>query len=116
MIIRCGDQTVSIPVAAVLERPQHTPAAAPLNVTVERLGWDSLAIDLGDSAGDGLAAPGTDVPVVVAYNILWPDCAEVNVHATAVLRSAKGGDVLWRDEQSLTVPTNRRDPAARPGR
>ena len=112
LLFRRGDQTVSIPVAAVLERPQRTPAQAPLAVNVERLGWDSLAIDLSGSASDGIVAPAADVPVVVAYNVLWPDCADVNVHATAVLRSTKGGDVLWRDEQNLSIPTNRREPAA----
>ena len=32
LIVRRGDQTVSVPVAAVLERPQRTPATAPMAV------------------------------------------------------------------------------------
>jgi hypothetical protein len=81
-------------------------------VNVERLAWDSLAVDLGEAGGDGIVAPGTEVPVSVAFNVLWPDCPEVNVHATAVLRPARGGDVVWRSEQSSVVPTNRRELAA----
>ena len=47
LIVRGGDQVVTFPLLAILERPQHTPAQSPLNVSVERLSWDSLAIDLG---------------------------------------------------------------------
>ena len=112
LIVRCGDQVVSMPVAAVLERPQHTPPQAPLIVNVERLPWDSLAVDLCESGRDGIVAPGIEVPFSIAFNILWPDCAEVNVHATAVLRPARGGDAVWRSEQSSVVPTNRRELAA----
>jgi hypothetical protein len=112
LIVRRGDQAVSIPIAAVLERPQHTPLQAPLIVNVERLAWDSLAVDLGEPFGDGIVAPGAEVPVSIAFNILWPDSAEVKVHATAVLRPARGGDVVWRSEQSYVLPANRREPAA----
>ena len=109
LIVRCGDHLVSIPVAAVLERPQHTPLLAPLIISVERLAWDSLAVDLGESSADGIVGPGTEVPVSVGFNILWPDCGEVNVHATAVLRPARGGDVIWHSEQSSVLATNRRE-------
>jgi len=33
LIVRRGDQVVSLPVAAVLERPQRTPSTAPMTVT-----------------------------------------------------------------------------------
>ena len=48
VVVRGGDQVVSIPLVAILERPQHTPPQSPLIVSVERLAWDSLAVDLGE--------------------------------------------------------------------
>jgi len=113
LVVRRGDQVVNIPIAAILERGQHTPAQSPLNVSVERLAWDSLAIDLGGAGSDGIVAPLAEVPVSVAFNILWPDSTEVDVRATAVLRSIHGGDVLWHCEPREVVPTNRREPPVR---
>ncbi len=113
LVVRGGDQVVSMPLVAILERPQHTPPQSALNVSVERLAWDSLAIDLGAPGGDGIVAPGADIPISIAYNILWPDATEVAVRTTAVLRSTHGGDELWRYEPREVVPTNRREPPAR---
>ena len=106
---------MTVPLLAILERPQHTPAQSALNVSVERLAWDSLSIDLGGAASDGIVAPATDVPMSIAYNILWPESTEVAVRTTAVLRSIRGGDVLWRHEprDREVVTTNRREPLAR---
>ena len=109
LVVRGGDQVVSIPLVAILERPQRTPPQSPLNVGIERLAWDSLAVDLGDAGGDGIVAPLAEVPVSVAYNILWPESTDVAVRTTAVLRSIHGGDVLWRYEPREVVPTNRRE-------
>ena len=81
-----------MPLAAVLERPQHTPPQSRLVVSVERLPWDSIVIDLGESARDGIVAPGATVPVSVGYNILWPEASEVSVRTSAVLRRDGG----WR--------------------
>ena len=115
LIVRGGDQVVTVPLLAIVERPQHTPALSPLTVSVERLSWDSLAIDLGGAASDGIVAPGTDVPMSLAYNILWPESTEVAVRTTAVMRSIRGGDVLWRHEprERDIVVTNRRELPAR---
>jgi len=113
LVVRGGDQVVSMPLVAILERPQHTPPQSPLNVSVERLAWDSLAIDLGAAAGDGIVAPLAEIPVSIAFNILWPDSTEVAVRATAVLRSIHGGKELWRYEPREVVPTNRREPPVR---
>ena len=115
VVVRGGDQPVTFPLLAILERPQHTPAQSPLTVSVERLAWDSLAIDLGEPASDGIVAPGTEVPSRLGYNILWPESTEVAVRTTAVLRSIRGGDVLWRYEprDREVVATNRREPPAR---
>ena len=115
LIVRGGDQAAMFPLLAILERPQHTPPQSPLNVSVERLSWDSLAIELGAPASNGIVAPGTEIPMSLAYNILWPESTEVAVRTTAVMRSIRGGDVLWRYEprERDVVGTNRREPPAR---
>ncbi len=99
LIVRRGGNVVRIPVAAILERPQHTPAQSPLTVSVERLPWDSLMIELGQGAESGVVAPSTFVPLSVKYNILWSDAVDVSVRSTAVLRPMNGGEPLWRDEK-----------------
>src|SRR5262249_7802676 len=35
LIVRSGDQVVSVPIGAILDRPQHTPPQAPLTLSVE---------------------------------------------------------------------------------
>ncbi len=113
LVLRGGDQVIGMPLAAVLERPQRTPAQSRLVVTVERLPWDSIVIDLGESARDGVVAPGAVVPVSVGYNIIWPEASEVSVRTNAVLRPLAGGDVLWHDEPREVVPANVAEPASR---
>jgi hypothetical protein len=113
LTVRDGNQVVKVPLAAILERAYRTPATAPLTVSVERLAWDSLTVDLGSTAGDGIVVPGAEVPVSVALNILGPEAAEVSVRFSAVLRAAQSGEVLSRDEQQETLRTNRSQPAVR---
>ena len=113
LTVRGGDQAVSIPVAAILEGPQRTPVTAPLTVAVERLAWDSLSIDLGPSAVDGIVAAGMDFPVSVGFNILCPESTEVAVRVSAILQPARGGDALARDDKQVTVLSNRRQPDMR---
>src|SRR5262249_16379040 len=76
----------------------------------ERLPWDSLGVDLGPSAADGIVAPGSEVPVSITYNILWPDTDKVVVRATAVLRPMQGGDPVKPYEFTEVMPPNRRQP------
>ena len=116
VIVRGGDELrVTLPLLAILERPQHTPQQSPLMVKVERLAWDSLKVDLADPASDGIVAPGSDIPVSVAFNILWPESADVAVRTTASMRSIRGGDVLGRFEprDREVVATNRRESTIR---
>jgi hypothetical protein len=116
VVVRGGDQPqVALPLVAILEKAQHTPPQSPLTVSVERLAWDSLNVDLRDSAQDGIVAPGSDVPVSVGFNILWPESAEVTVRTTAVIRSVRGGEELGRYEprDRDVVATNRREPPTR---
>ncbi len=113
LMVRGGAQAIALPLAAVLERPQRTPPQSRLVVSVERLAWDSILIDLGESARDGIVAPGATVPVSVGYNILWPDVSEVSIRTSAVLHPAGGGDVLWRDDPREAVVANVLDPPSR---
>jgi hypothetical protein len=111
VVMRAGDQVVNIPLVAILERPQRTPPQSDLMVSIERLAWDSLTIDLGDAGRDGIVAPGAQIPVSVAYNILWPEPTDVSVRVSAVLRPSHGGDALWRIEPREVVAANQREPA-----
>jgi hypothetical protein len=113
IVVRWAGQAVRVPVAAVLERPQSTPAQAPLSVSVKRLPWDSLLMELGGGAEDGIAAPSAPVPLTVRYNILWPDTPEVMVRTTLSLRPIRGGDPVWKDEQRHATPVNRLEPEGR---
>jgi len=113
LLMRRGDNVVRIPILAILERAQHTPSQSPMNVSVERLPWDSLMVDLGQGAEVGMVAPSVAVPVVVKYNIVSPESAEVMVRTTAVLRQVGGDEALWRYDEREQVPANRLDPPPR---
>ncbi len=113
LLVRRGENLMRVPILAILERPQHTPAQSPINVSVERLPWDSLIVDLGQGVEDGMVAPATVVPVVVKYNIVSPESAEVMVRTTAVLRQLGGDEDLWRYDEREQVPANRLDPPPR---
>ena len=113
LVVRGGAQAIGIPLAAVLERPQRTPPQSRLVVSVERVPWDSIVVDLGESARDGIVAPGATVPVSVGYNILWPDASEVSVRTSATLRAMGGGEILWRDEPREVVAANVSEPPSR---
>jgi hypothetical protein len=113
LVVRGGAQAIGIPLAAVLERPQRTPPQSRLVVSVERLSWDSIVVDLGESARDGIVAPGATVPVSVGYNVLWPDASEVSVRTSAVLRPIGGGEAFWRDDPRELVAANVLEPPSR---
>ena len=113
LVVRRGDQVVRMPVVSILERPQHTPDQSPLTLSVDRLPWDSLAIEMGQGAEEGVVSPSASVPLRVQYNILWPEATEVNVRTTAVLRPLGSTEVLWKSEERELVPANRLDPPPR---
>ncbi len=116
VVLRGGDQPqVTLPLVAILEKPQRTPPQSPLTFSVERVAWDSLVVDLRDSAQDGIVAPGSDIPIAVGFNILWPESAEVAVRTTVVLRSTRGGEELghYEPRDREVVATNRREPSTR---
>ena len=113
LTVRSGDQVVSVPVASLLEKPQHTPTSAALIVAVERLPWDSLAIELSPAAVDGVVAPGAEIPVSVGLNILWPESSEVSARVSAALQLTKGGEILAQEDLHVILPANRRQPPVR---
>jgi hypothetical protein len=112
IVVHRGDQVVNVPLVAILDKAQHTPPQSRLVVSVERLAWDSLTVDFREPAADGVAAPGSVVPVSIGLNILWPEAAEVAVRTAAVLRSIRGGEVVWRAElpDRQVVTANGREP------
>jgi hypothetical protein len=113
LVVRVGDQAVNIPLAAVMDKAQRTPPQAPLAVSVERLSWDSLVVDFGETAREGILAPGSTIPVSIGWNILTPEATDVAIRTTAALRPIRGGEVRWRNEEHDLVPSNRLSPAAR---
>ncbi len=113
LLVRRGENQVRIPILAILERAQHTPAQSPLTVNVERLPWDALMVDLGQGAEDGMVPPSVAVPVVLKYNIVVPESPEVMVRTTAVLRELGGDEALWQYDEHEQVPANQLDPPPR---
>ena len=60
-----------------------------------------------------MVVPSVAVPVVVKYNIVSPETADVMVRTTAVLRQMGGDEALWRYDEREQVPANRLDPPPR---
>ena len=58
LVLRAGGQEVRVPIVAVLEGPQRTPPQAGVEIGVERLPWDALAVRMLE--GDGTVAPGDE--------------------------------------------------------
>lgn len=102
------------PLASLLEGPQRTPPQSPVEITVERVPWDVIAVDLGPEPGGGpdggVVAPGARLPVTVAFHVLTPEPTEVAVRCVAELRPARGGERVWWHELKPTVPTNTATP------
>src|SRR5829696_6730402 len=92
LLFRGAGQLIRLPLLSVLEGPQHLAAAPGLEIGVERLAWDAIAV--GVDRGDGLAAPGEVLPVSVAFNVLTPEPAEVALKYSADLRPYGGGEPL----------------------
>ena len=111
LVVRGGDQSVSVPLIAILDKPQRTPTKSSLMVTVERVPWDSLVVDLIGEAERGIVVPGGHARVSVGLNLIWPERAELTARLTGVMRSIRGGEELWRHEQREVVEANAPHPA-----
>jgi len=116
LLLRAGGTPMRFPLPLVLEGPQRTPPQSPVEISVERVPWDVLALDLGPEPGegrdDGVVAPGARVPASVAFHVLTPEPSEAAVRCVAELRPARGGEPVWRHEIRPTVPTNAQAPPA----
>ncbi len=106
LILRRGDQRVTVPVTAILERPQRTPESMALSVSVQRLPWDSLFVDMAGEGEDGILAPGSKAHVTVGLNLIWPESVPMTARLVGSLRPARGGDELWHFEQREVVEAN----------
>ncbi len=111
LLVRGGDQTVSLPLMAVLDKPQRTPAKSPLQVRVERLPWDALVVDLIGDPERGIVGPGARARVSVGVNLIWPESTRMTARLTGVLHSIRSGEELWRHEQHEEVEANAPHPA-----
>ena len=111
LVLRAGGQEVRVPIVALLEGPQRTPAQAGVEIGVERLPWDALSVRMLE--GDGMVAPGENVAVAIGLNFLTPEPAEVVARSSAELRPVGGGEPCWRDERVEVVATNPPAPATR---
>lgn len=110
LLIRAGGQALRFPLSYILDGPQKTRPQATVEVRVERVAWDVVAVDLGDGQGlgrsDGVLAAGARAPVSVAFHVLTPEPTEVAVRCSLELRPVRGGEPVWRGEVRETVPTN----------
>ena len=111
LILRAGGQAIQFPLALIVEGPQRSPPQTPMpvDISVERVPWDAIAVSLGQ--GDGLVAPGAQVPVTLAFNVLTPEPTEISLHGSAELRPSRGGDVLWRQPLEHVIATNDPNPS-----
>jgi hypothetical protein len=128
LLLRAGGQPMRFPLPLVLEGPRKTPTQSPVEITVERVSWDALTVDLtsGDALDpapkplegkekplpDGVVAPGSKVAVSVGFNVLSPEATEVVVRCDAELRPIRGGEPVWRGALNEVVATNAPHPAA----
>ncbi len=107
LIVRGGDQVVSVPVAALLDRPQRTPGALDVDGGGGTTGLGYVERGPGGIGRLGDRGAGAEVPVSVGFNILWPEATDVTVRYSAVLKPARGGEIASRRDGQEVLPTNR---------
>ena len=134
LTLRAGGQVMHFPLTSIIDGPQRTVPQVPVEVTLERLPWDSLTVALGSSQpaeggpnstakpnpplpgveSDGVVEPGATVPVTIGFNILTPEPTEVGVRCVAELRPLRvvGPELPRRQEIHEVVATNAASPAA----
>jgi hypothetical protein len=109
LTIQAGPQPVRVPLLRLLDGPQRTVPPAAIDVGVARVAWDTIEVDSGES--EGTLTPGAEVPVRVGFNVLSTDAAQVNLHVTAELKSARtGAAVAWNYDDRVIVATDTLEP------
>jgi len=108
--VKVADRALPVPLASVLDGPLRASPPSSFEVGVERLPWDSIRADFGGDSADGTAGPGALVPLAVAFNVLTPEAATVDLRCSAELRPSRGGEPLWRQEWREVVETDAPEP------
>ncbi|WP_406698796.1 hypothetical protein V5E97_07905 [Singulisphaera sp. Ch08] len=104
LLFRANGQVIRLPVLSILDGPQRLAAQPSVEIAVERLAWDAIAVNLDQ--GDGTAAPGATIPVSIGFNVLTPEPTEVALKCSAELIPYRGGAAVWRQELHDVVATN----------
>ncbi len=102
--VEVAGQVHLFPILDLLDGPQRSGTESFPAFEVRRLPWDVLETRL--EPGNGTVAPGALVPVTVGFNVLTPEPTEVEMRLSATLRPLRGGEVLWRADRRMIVPTN----------
>ena len=110
LTVRSGARSARFPLAAIAEGPERSGPGSTLEAGIERLPWDAIRAELGGPGFDGTAEPGAPVPLSVAFHVLTPEPAEVNLRCSAELRPARGGDPVWRQDWEEIVATDAPSP------
>ena len=113
LAVKVAGQSLKTTLATLLEGPQRTPPRSGVEIGVERLAWDPIEVALGAPGVDGTVEPGSVAPLSVAFNVLTPEPAEVNLHCLAELRPARGGEAVWHQEWQEVVKTDDLEPTRR---
>ncbi|MDX2038830.1 MAG: hypothetical protein SFX72_19440 [Isosphaeraceae bacterium] len=95
--------------AGLIDGPLRSAAPARLDISAERLAWDSIELQ---ADGDGVVAPGSSLPVSVGLNILSTEVSRVRVEVEAELRDRGSPQPLWRQEVEQIIETNALIPAS----
>ncbi len=110
LAVKVADRAIPVSLASVLDGPQRSAHPSAVEVGVERLPWDSIRADFGGDSLDGTAGPGALVPLSLAFNVLTPEAATVNLRCSAELRPSRGGEPVWRQEWQEIVATDAPEP------
>ena len=114
VLVRVGQgPPMRFPLTLILEGSRKTPAQSSVEVTIERLPWDTISVDLGAPNASGVALPGAKVPLSVGFNILSTDAGQAAVHCVAELKPIRGGQPVWTHDFRETVATNQAAPPLR---
>lgn len=128
LLLRAGGQPMRFPLPLVLEGSRRTPTQSPVEITVERVPWDVLSVDLTPDDAltpapkplegkekplpAGVVAAGSRFAVTVGFNVLSPEATEVVVRCDAELKPIRGGEPVWRGALNEVVATNAASPPA----
>ena len=113
LLFHAGGQAIRYSLPLVLDGPRRSPSQSPVELTVERVAWDAITVDLGGGA-DGVVAPGAKLPVSLGFHVLATEPTDVAVRCSAELRPVRGGDPVWKDEVRASVPANSDAPPPAP--